>query len=130
MKLSLTLIAFYCLYTPAFAQTDSLHQLFLRDKCIETHLVLSPDHTPSKDKLPTGFSNFEVVDFRPDTTRAGFWAMDKLRYEFVFRNGARQYIADFLNYYTQPGSDRSFLIIIKKLWLSNVEDAPAVAGKP
>lgn len=129
MKL-LPLLSLCCLYLPAISQTDSLHQRFLNDKCIQNHLILSTSHAPSKEKIPAVFSHFEVVDLRPDTTRVGFWGMDKQRYELVFDKGTSGQIATFMNHYTNPAGNRSFLIIIKKLWLYNIKDAPRMENKP
>jgi hypothetical protein len=129
MKL-LPLLSLCCLYLPAISQTDSLHQRFLNDKCIQNHLILSTSHAPSKEKIPAVFSHFEVVDLRPDTTRVGFCGMDKQRYELVFDKGTSGQIATFMNHYTNPAGNRSFLIIIKKLWLYNIKDAPRMENKP
>lgn len=117
MKLFSLLIVFGFLYMPARAQRDSLSQRFLTSKCGQLHLSLLTKRVTSEEKLPTNFGRFEVVDFRQDTSRIGFWMADKIRREFVFHGSANETISSFLNHYTDPSGTRSFLILIKKLWL-------------
>lgn len=125
-----SLLAFFCcIYLPAGAQKDSLSQLFLKNKCGQLHVSLSPKRVLSKDKIPPYFANFEVVDFRQDTSRIGFWAVNKNRREFVFSEPGNQTLSSFFNHYAQPAGNRSVLIIIKKFWLCDVKDIPVEPGK-
>jgi hypothetical protein len=117
MKFLLPLALSCCLYLPSNAQNDSLCQAFIKKYCGQSHVSLSPKWVTSDEKLPPSFSQFEVVDFRPDTSRLGFWGIDKQRREFVFHEPVPQTISSFLNHYTHPAGTKSFLIIIKKLWL-------------
>ncbi len=130
MKL-LHLIAFCCcLYLPTLAQTKLQGQLFLKDKCGQIHLSLSPKRVTSKEKIPPYFAGFEVVDFRLDTSRLGFWATDKGRREYVFQSTASQTISSFLDNYTDPAGTRAFLIVIKKLWIHDAKDTIVKPREP
>jgi hypothetical protein len=122
MKLLQLIAICCCLYVPTLAQTKHQGQLFLKDKCGQIHLSLSPKRVTSKEKIPPYFAGFEVVDFRQDTSRLGFWAIDKDRREFVFQSTASQTISSFLDNYVDPAGTRTFLIVIKKLWLCDVKD--------
>lgn len=125
MKL-LPLVAFFCcLYVPTLAQTEHQGQLFLKNKCGQIHLSLSPKRVTSKEKIAPYFAGFEVVDFRPDTSRLGFWSIEKDRREFVFQSTASQTISSFLDNYVDPAGSRTFLIVIKKLWLCDTNDTTA-----
>ena len=116
MKLLTLVIVCSCLAIQATAQKDSLHKSFLKSKCGSFHLHLMPK--PKKSETGPFFSNFEVVDFRSDTTRIGFWCANKTRREILFNNGATNTFAGYLNtVYADPSARQSFLIIIKKLWL-------------
>jgi hypothetical protein len=74
MKLLQLIAICCCLHVPTLAQTKHQSQLFLKDKCGQIHLSLSPKRVTSKEKIPPYFAGFEVVDFRQDTSRLGFWA--------------------------------------------------------
>jgi hypothetical protein len=116
MKFLTLSIIIICLMGQATAQTDSLHKAFLDDKCGKVHLHLMPK--AKKSKTPPYFSNFEVVDFRPDTSRIGLWTANKTRRELLFNSTASNTLATYLNTcYTDPSATQSFLILIKKLWL-------------
>lgn len=113
---------FLLLYMGAFlkmkAQDDSLNQAFLK----KLYHPVAISYFGEGKKRTAGetpfFAGFEVVDYRPDTTRVGFWAENKVRQELQFDNGLTATIASCLNKgYAATGGDRSFLIVIKKLWL-------------
>ena len=116
MKFICLLLIVSCLFSKTEAQKDSLNQRFVEDKWGRFVIAL-----PRKYDLPVAelkVSGFEVVDFRPDTSRLGFWADGGYRKQFLFKTTTSKAISTFLNnVYADPGNARSILIIIKKLWL-------------
>jgi hypothetical protein len=112
------LLTFFCaLVLQINAQNDSSGQQFIKKHCGETRLHISQSLIISKEKLPPFFSNFEVIDLRQDTSRLGFFITSNYRREFIFKESASSTLADFLNSYVRPGGTKSFLIVLKKLWL-------------
>lgn len=130
MKLFLPFVLLCCLYFSSRAQNDSLSNAFIKKYCEQLHISVSPNRVTSDEKLPPSFLHFEVADFRPDTFRLGFWGVDMQRREFVFHESASETISSFFNHYTNPAGTRSFLIIVKKLWLRDNTDAKKTPGQP
>jgi len=130
MKLFLPFALLACLYFPSYAQKDSLSNAFIKKYCEQLHVSVSPNRVTSDEKMPASFLQFEVVDFRPDTFRLGFWGVDMQRREFVFREPATETISTFFNHYTYPAGTKSFLIIIKKLWLRDNTDTKKTPAQP
>ncbi|MBO9198883.1 MULTISPECIES: hypothetical protein [Niastella] len=99
------------------AQNDSLNQLFIKKHCGETHLNISPRFVTADEKIPSFFSNFEVLDLRHDTSRVGFTITSNSRNEFLFKESTSNALLNFFNRYAKPDGTKSFLILIKKFWL-------------
>ena len=72
-----------------------------------------------------GFSRFEVIDERTDTTRIGIHTCDpdfgrNYDRQLVFEHSAASEIAGYLNqHFARPGSPYTALVILRTLWLSD-----------
>jgi len=130
MKSLLPFALLCCLYFSSDAQNDSLSNAFFKKYCEQLHISLSPKRVTSDEKMPSSFMHFKVADFRPDTIRVGFWGADMQRRQFVFHESVSETVSSFLNYYTHPAGTKTFLIIIKKLWLRDDADAKKMPGQP
>jgi hypothetical protein len=91
---------------------------------------LRPTHpsrqTPHTSAAPApGFSHFEVIDERVDTSRIGIHTCipdfgHNYDRQLIFDRSAGSEIADFLNhYYARPGAPYTALVILRTLWLSD-----------
>jgi len=93
---------------------------------------LRPAHstrqTPPASVTPTpspGFSHFEVIDERADTSRIGIHTCipdfgRNYDRQLIFTQSAAGELADYLNrHYTRPGAPYTALVILRTLWLSD-----------
>jgi hypothetical protein len=122
MKLLPLLVFLYCIHPEATAQKDSAEQAFLKNKCNRFYMLLLSKTSKSVPASAAYYSNFEVADFRADTSRIGFWANENGRdkIELLFRNTTSKTLAKYLNEtYTHPSGTgtHSLFIVLKKLWL-------------
>jgi hypothetical protein len=82
--------------------------------------------TPHNSAIPfPGFSHFEVIDERADTSRVGIHTCipdfgRNYDRQLIFAQGAGSEIADYLNrHYTRPEAPYTALVILRTLWLSD-----------
>jgi hypothetical protein len=116
------LTPFLLLALHAIAQSppalSNLHAITIRLH----HRTNDPQIDPPQS---TGFSHFEVLDERADTSRIGIhtfipdFGHNRDR-QLIFAHSAGGELADYLNHhYTQPNSPYTALVILRTLWLSD-----------
>lgn len=121
MKPLATLFFLLCMWKTTIAQKDSLFQLFVKERFKPVHFSL-PEKVNTVAQGKSSFSHFEVLDYRPDTSRIGFAkGPDHLHKELLFKTTASKELAAFLNkFYADPAGAHSMVVIIKRLWLSDI----------
>lgn len=102
---------------------DDTGQSLIRNQCNVIHISL-----PSRDKdheAAIRFKDIRVIDFRRDTSRIGLTTPRSGRQcEILFHSSLTEELTTYLNAnYTDPGENRSLLIVVKDLWLSDPEDS-------
>jgi hypothetical protein len=114
MKSLTFLFVFLSLTYSLTAQRDSSNQSFIKRNCKQVAISLRKENW--RPDPFSAFSNIEVIDARPDTSRIGLVAEHNSRKELIFHNTVSAALASHLkNYYTDPRAKQTLLVILKKL---------------
>jgi hypothetical protein len=105
------------------APLSTLHAVTIRLR--PAHAARQTSHTPPTLTYAPGFSHFEVIDERADTSRIGIHTCNpdfghNYDRQLIFTQSAAGEIADYLNrHYARPGAPYTALVILRTLWLSD-----------
>lgn len=130
MNLMKCLPVLICLVSTRFvkAQQSSSIQVLLDERCKHHYTSLQPAEIKDKEKARFPFKTIEVADYRADSVRSGFFSSHGQQYDLLFKSGTGRAISSFLNEdYTNPSATRTLLVVIKRLWVSDVvyKDQPS-----
>lgn len=88
-------------------------------KCEAKILALKPFIFSGKQQLP--FNKIEVLDYRYDTSKIGYSYVHGYHQRLMLPNTVAKSVSNYLNQYfranLESGTERTMLIVIKKLWL-------------
>ena len=114
---------FLCITFSQFveAQQNKMAQTLLNERCKHHYTTLTPAKTAAKEKAGFPFKTIEVVDYRPDSSRTGLFSAHGQQYDLFFKPQTGSAISSFLNDgYTNPLASKTLLVVIRRLWVSDV----------